>query len=165
MAREPSSNGAQGGAGAASDAPEMPPIVIGAQYIKDLSFENPLGPDALAQLTEAPEVGIEIRTNVRNLSDNAYEVTLLIRGEAVANEKTVFIVELTYGGIITVNNVPEESIEPILSIDAPRHLFPFARSIIANLTRDGGFPPMMINPIDFAALYLQQHEGEFEEVE
>lgn len=165
MSEEPSSNGAQGAADAASDSPEMPPIVIGAQYIKDLSFENPLGPDALAQLTEAPEVGIEIRTNVRNLAENTYEVTLLIRGEAVANEKTVFIVELTYGGIITVSNVPEESIEPILSIDAPRHLFPFARSIIANLTRDGGFPPMMINPIDFAALYLQQHEGEFEEVE
>lgn len=132
-------------------------IVIGAQYIKDLSFENPLGPEALATLTQAPSVEIEVTTNVRNLDDTNFEVVLLVRGEAKADDKTVFIVELTYGGIVTVSGVAEESMQPVLAIDAPRHLFPFARAIIANVTRDGGFPPVMINPIDFAALYVQQH--------
>lgn len=144
---------------------ETPPLVIGAQYIKDLSFENPLGPEALAMLTEAPAVEIEINTNVRHLEETTYEVTLFLRGEAKADDKTVFIAELTYGGIVSVNNVPEESIHPILAIDAPRHLFPFARAIIANVTRDGGFPPMMINPIDFASLYMQQFGDEMENAE
>ena len=142
----------------------LPPVVIGAQYIKDLSFENPLGPEALASLTEAPNVAIEVNTNVRHLGENTFEVVLLLRGEATADEKTVFIIELTYGGIVSINNVPEESVQPVLAIDAPRHLFPFARAIIANVTRDGGFPPVMINPIDFAALFLQQHGDAVEEV-
>lgn len=145
-------------AGNGADAEQGgPPMVIAAQYIKDLSFENPLGPEALASLAEAPNVEIEINTNVRPLADKTYEVTLLMRGEAKASDKTIFIVELTYGGVIQIGDLPEETIEPVLYIDAPRHLFPFARSIIANVTRDGGFPPMMINPIDFATLYLQQN--------
>ena len=78
---------------------------------------------------------------------------MFIRGEAKSEDKTVFIVELTYGGIVTISNVPEENIQPLLLIETPRHLFPFARSIVANVTRDGGFPPLLINPMDFEALY------------
>ncbi len=139
------------------DADDPPGLMIGAQYIKDLSFENPQGPEILASLGESPQVSIEVHTNARALGDDVHEVTLFIRGEAETDGKTVFIVELTYGGIITVNVADPEIVKPILLIEAPRHLFPFARAIVANVTRDGGFPPLMINPLDFAGMYLEQH--------
>lgn len=132
---------------------DLPPIMIGAQYIKDLSFENPQGPEVLVSISDSPQVNIDVNTSARALADDVYEVALFIRGEAKSENKTVFIVELTYGGIITLNNVPEENIQPLLLIEAPRHLFPFARNIVANVTRDGGFPPLLINPMDFVALY------------
>ncbi len=144
-------------AAATNDADELPALMIGAQYIKDLSFENPQGPEVLASIQENPQVNIEVHTNARDLGENVHEVTLFVRGEAESDGKTVFIVELTYGGIITVNVTDEESIKPILLIEAPRHLFPFARAIVANVTRDGGFPPLLINPLDFAGIYLEQH--------
>ena len=144
-------------AAATNDADELPALMIGAQYIKDLSFENPQGPEVLASIQENPQVNIEVHTNARDLGENVHEVTLFVRGEAESDGKTVFIVELTYGGIITVNVTDEESIKPILLIEAPRHLFPFARAIVANVTRDGGFPPLLINPLDFAGMYLEQH--------
>ena len=136
---------------------ETPGLMIGAQYIKDLSFENPQGPEFLASLQETPQVSIEVHTNARSLGGNAHEVTLLIRGEAETDGQTVFIVELTYGGIITVNVAESEIIKPLLLIEAPRHLFPFARAIVANITRDGGFPPLLIDPLDFAGMYMEQH--------
>ena len=136
---------------------ETPGLMIGAQYIKDLSFENPQGPEFLASLQETPQVSIEVHTNARSLGSSAHEVTLLIRGEAETDGKTVFIVELTYGGIITVNVADPEIIKPLLLIEAPRHLFPFARAIVANITRDGGFPPLLIDPLDFAGMYIEQH--------
>ena len=136
---------------------ETPGLMIGAQYIKDLSFENPQGPEFLASLQETPQVSIEVHTNARSLGGNAHEVTLLIRGEAETDGQTVFIVELTYGGIITVNVAESEIIKPLLLIEAPRHLFPFARAIVANITRDGGFPPLLIDPLDFAGMYIEQH--------
>lgn len=140
----------------AEDGAGQPPMMIGAQYIKDLSFENPQGPEVLATISDMPTVEIEINTGARNLSPDVYEVTLLIRGEARSDDTTVFIIELTYGGIITLNDVPEESVEPVLLIEGARHLFPFARSIISNVTRDGGLPPLLINPIDFVALYSER---------
>ena len=142
---------------ATGDAAPVAPMVIAAQYIKDLSFESPLGAAALSGLDQAPHVSVEVNTSIRDLGDNNYELTLFLRGEANADEKVIFIAELTYGGIITLNNVPEDAVRPVLLIDGARHLFPFARSIIANITRDGGFVPLMINPIDFAAMYVQQH--------
>ena len=157
MSDEPQTNGSDPEAGAPIDENEAPPIMIGAQYIKDLSFENPQGPDVLTVLEQSPEVNIEVNTSARPLGDNVYEVTLFIRGEAVIDSKPVFIVELTYGGVASTNNVAEEDLQPLLLIEVPRHLFPFARSVIANVTRDGGFPPLMINPFDFALLYFQQH--------
>ena len=130
-------------------------LAIGAQYIKDLSFENPLGPEGLAKLTENPKVEVEVNTSARLLAESAYEVSLFIRAEAQSGDATAFIVELTYGGIVIVGDVAEEDIQPLVLIEGPRHLFPFARSVVANVTRDGGFPPMMIDPIDFAALYME----------
>jgi preprotein translocase subunit SecB len=143
---------------AAADAGgQAAPMVIAAQYIKDLSFENPMGAEAMSGLSEAPNVTIEVNTSTRHIQGNNHEVTLFMRGEAKASDRTIFIVELTYAGVVTLNNVPEEAVQPVLLIDATRHLFPFARAVLANVTRDGGFVPLMVNPIDFAAMYVQQH--------
>ncbi len=143
--------------GAGEDEAAQAPLMIGAQYIKDLSFENPLGAETAAGLSENPSVSVEVNTSARPIAEDAFEVSLFIRGEAAAAEKTVFIIELTYGGIVVVGAAPEEDIRPLVLIEGPRHLFPFARAVVANTTRDGGFPPLMIGPIDFAALYFENH--------
>ena len=146
------------GTGNGADTEEQadgPQLVVGPQYICDLSFENPLGPEGLAKPTENPKVEVEVNTSARLLAESAYEVSLFIRAEAQSGDATAFIVELTYGGIVIVGDVAEEDIQPLVLIEGPRHLFPFARSVVANVTRDGGFPPMMIDPIDFAALYME----------
>lgn len=149
-------NGAEGMAEEEGEA-MGPPILIGAQYIKDLSFENPQGHETLAALSQSPEVNVEVKTGSRELAEDAYEVSLFIRGEARVGDTSVFIVELTYAGIVQVNNLPAEAKRPIVLIEGPRHLFPFARNVVAGVVRDGGFPPLMINPLDFAQLYMEQH--------
>mgnify|MGYP001276347830 CR=1 FL=1 len=137
---------------------ENAPFMIGAQYVKDLSFENPKGIETLSAVQHPPEVGVDVNTNARPLGeDGMFEVTVFIRAEASIEDKTVFIIELTYAGIVQVSGVPEEDVKAIVLIEGPRHLFPFARSIVSNAVRDGGFQPLLINPIDFAALYIEQH--------
>jgi preprotein translocase subunit SecB len=135
----------------------QPQIGIESQYIKDLSFENPVGPGAPEIVAQSPEVSVEVTTSARALDDGKYEVALVIRGEAKIPETTVFIVELTYAGVLTISDVPEDAIGPILLIEGARLLFPFARNIVADVSRDGGFPPLFINPIDFVQLYREQH--------
>ena len=144
--------------------PEMagpaPQIGIDAQYIKDLSFENPLGAGAPTALQKQPQVEVEVTTSARTMAEGQYEDCLIVRGQAAADGNTFFIVELTYAGIISLANVPEDAIEPVLLIEGARLLFPFARNIVADVTRDGGFPPLFLAPIDFIALYRQQHLDE-----
>ena len=135
----------------------QPQIGIEVQFIKDLSFENPVGSNATSMITQTPEVNVEVSTNARPLEGGKYEVSIIIRGEAKTSESTVFIVELTYAGVLTISNAPQDAIGPILLIEGARLLFPFARNIVADVTRDGGFPPLLINPIDFAQLYRDQH--------
>lgn len=135
----------------------QPNILIEAQYIKDLSYENLAGPNSVALAEQSPEVNIEVNTSARNLEENKYEVTLVIRGEAKSAENTIFILELTYAGALEVTNAPKDAIGPILLIEGARLLFPFARNIVADVSRDGGFPPLFINPIDFVQLYRDQH--------
>ena len=134
------------------------PFMIGAQYIKDLSFENPRGIETLSSMQQNPEVSVDVSTNARQIGQQGmYEVSLFVRAEASLKDQPVFIVELTYAGIVQVTGVPEEQVKPLVLIEGPRHLFPYARSIVSNAVRDGGFPPLMINPIDFGALYVEQH--------
>lgn len=135
----------------------QPQIGVESQFIKDLSFENPIGPNAAEMISQTPEVNVEVSTNARALEGEKYEVVIVIRGEAKTPETTVFIVELTYAGILTISNAPQDAIGPILLIEGARLLFPFARNIVADVSRDGGFPPLLINPIDFAQLYRDQH--------
>ena len=153
MLIENSANGADENAGEGSI-----PFMIGAQYIKDLSFENPRGIETLSAIQQNPDVGVDVSTNARPIGEEGmFEVSVFIRAEASLEDAPVFIVELTYSGIVQVSGVPEDDVKPIVLIEGPRHLFPFARTIISNAVRDGGFPPLLINPIDFAALFIEQH--------
>lgn len=152
----PMENGANG----ADENGEMDgvPFMIGAQYIKDFSFENPRGVETLSAIQQNPDVSVDVSTNARAIGEEGmFEVLLFIRAEATVEDNPVFIVELTYGGVVQVGGIPEEEIKPVVLIEGPRHLFPFARSIVSNAVRDGGFPPLLINPIDFGALYVEQH--------
>jgi preprotein translocase subunit SecB len=132
------------------------PIVVRAQYLKDLSFESPGAPGTLSTMSEEPEVNINVNVEAQKLSDNDYEVALHLDVTANHNEQTIFIVEVVYAGLFTLTGVPEEAIQPVVLVEAPRLLFPFARNIVADATREGAFPPLMIQPVDFVGLY-QQH--------
>ena len=140
-----------------AEGADAPRIGIEAQYIKDLSFENPMGPVSAAAVQNNPEVSIEVTTSARTVSEGRYEVCLIIHGKAMQKDSAVFIIELTYGAVIELANVPDDAVQPILLIEGARLLFPFARNIVADVTRDGGFPPLFLQPIDFMQLYRDQH--------
>ena len=142
--------------------PENAPVgmFINAQYLKDLSFENPNPLESFKQSQEKPNIQVNVNTVVKKLPENAYEVTLDIKTEGKIKDKVAFIAEFSYAGIFSLNKIPPEHEKPILLIEAPRMLFPFARNILAETTRDGGYPPLMLNPIDFNALYQKQLEKE-----
>ena len=136
----------------------LPTIQINAQYVKDLSFEAPALPFAMAEMKTAPKINIDIDVKVNKASgENIYIVDLITSINAVKSDdgKTLFLCELTYGGLVTLN-LPKEQVEPVLLIEIPHLLFPYVRSIIANITRESGLPPLQINPIDFASLYREK---------
>jgi len=136
---------------------QMPPLVVNGQYIKDLSFEIPGAPGIFSQLTQAPDIPIQVDIRINKLAENAFEVILKIKIDATFQGKPVFILELDYAGVFTVN-APPEHLEPLLTIEAARLLFPFARSIVADLTRDGGLPPLVMQPVDFVQVYRSRLE-------
>jgi preprotein translocase subunit SecB len=139
-----------------TDASHLSPeISIEAQYIKDLSFENPIAPRAPADKS-APEINVEVTTGARPIGDGFHETTLLIRAEATSGGSPLFILELTYGSVMKVSGIPDEAINAVLLTEGARLIFPFARNIIADVTRDGGFPPLFLQPIDFIDLYNNQ---------
>lgn len=146
-------------------APDMP-INILAQYVRDLSFENPLAPDSLRSDQQQPEMDINIGMDARKIPDdntpNLYEVVLNLRAAAMRGEDPVFVVELQYGIAVVLNGVPEENHHPLLLIEVPRLAFPYARQIISDTTTQGGYPPLILNPIDFQALYMERFKDEIE---
>ena len=135
---------------------EAPSMNVLAQYIKDLSFENPHAPHSLRPRDKQPEINININVNANPLSETDFEVELKLEAAAGADADTMFNVELTYGGVFRLENIPQEAIAPAILIECPRMLFPFARQIVADATRNGGFPPLLIDPVDFAALFQQR---------
>jgi preprotein translocase subunit SecB len=138
--------------------PQMPPqLSVVAQYIKDLSFENPNAPKSLAG-SQQPQIAIQINVNARPTVDNDVEVELALNGKAEANGSVLFNFELLYGGVFRIRNVPQDSMNALVLIECPRLLFPFAREIIANTVRNGGFPPLLLDPVDFVSLYRQRME-------
>ncbi len=149
MAESTTGNGDAGGQS------NLPPLSITLQYVKDFSFENPRAPHSFGNLSPAPEIAVDINVEVHRIQANVFEVVLNIRARAARGEDVFFIVELAYAGICVVGNVPQQHVQPLVTIEGPRLLFPFARGIIADAVRDGGFPPLLINPIDFAKLYQQ----------
>ncbi|CDN56311.1 Protein-export protein SecB [Neorhizobium galegae bv. officinalis bv. officinalis str. HAMBI 1141] len=135
---------------------ETPSLNILAQYTKDLSFENPGAPRSLQARDKAPAININVNVNANPLSDADFDVILTLNAEAKEGDKIVFAAELVYGGVFRITGFPQEHMLPLLFIECPRLLFPFARQIIADVTRNGGFPPLMIDPIDFAQMFTQR---------
>jgi len=146
------------------------PLVVNIQYVKDMSFEVPNAPRIFTMLRTQPQVQINLDVQARRITEgqSAFEVLLVIRAEAHEQQataangeapvaptapQTVFVAELTYAGVFTLNNVPDNQVEPMLLVECPRLLFPYARNILADVTRDGGFPPVLLQPVDFVALW------------
>jgi preprotein translocase subunit SecB len=138
------------------NAPTAPSLNVLGQYVKDFSFENPNAPRSLMQLAKPPAINIQINVNAKPMSETDFEVELKIEGKAENEGTMLFSIELVYAGVFRVQNVPAENLHPIVLIECPRLLFPFARQIVSDAVRDGGFPPMMLDPVDFAALYRQR---------
>jgi preprotein translocase subunit SecB len=143
------------GNGARQEAAAPPQLNVLAQYIKDLSFENPNAPGSLAPQPQPPQINIQINVGANSIAEHDFEVTLTVEGKAENAGKMIFSFELVYGGVFRLVNMPQENLSPMLLIECPRLLFPFAREIIATSVRDGGFPPLMLDPVDFVGLYRQ----------
>jgi preprotein translocase subunit SecB len=141
--------------GPAPAANQPPQLSVVAQYIKDFSFENPNAPQSL-QVTSQPQIGIQINVDAKPLSETDVEVTLKLDGKAELAGNLMFRFELAFAGVFRIQNVPPESMNPIVLIECPRLLFPFAREIIATTVRNGGFPPLLLDPVDFVALFRQK---------
>jgi preprotein translocase subunit SecB len=150
-----------------SDQPDQPaatpnagagqlPITVKTQYVKDLSFENPKAPQSLQAMQATPSIQISVNVGAQHLAEQDYEVTIVINAEAKTGEETLFVVELTYAGVFGLGQVAPEHVRPLLLIEGPRLLFPFARNVVAHATREGGFPPLLIQPVDFVELYRRE---------
>lgn len=155
MANQPEDKNAPAGAGATGNGTQ-PTLNVLTQYVKDLSFESPGAPASLRGREKAPGININVNVNANPLSQTEYDVTLALTAKATIDEEVLFNVELLYGGVFRVEGFPQEHMLPLLFIECPRLLFPFARQIIADSTRNGGFPPLMIDPIDFAQMFQQR---------
>ena len=136
-------------------ADSAPQIALISQYVKDLSFENPNAP-AVYQWQDQPQIDVQFNIGAEKVGDEVIEIALKIDVKAVAPQGTAFAVELLYAAIFGMRNVPEDQVQPFMLAEAPRLIFPFARRVLADAIRDGGFPPLLLDPIDFGALYLQQ---------
>lgn len=133
------------------------PLLNGlAQYTRDLSFENPNAPRSLTPQEKAPQISIQVNVGAQQLSETDFEVELKLEGNAKVDNDTLFAFDLTYCGIFRAQNIPAEDLHPVIMIECPRLLFPFARQIVADAVRGGGFPPLYVDPIDFAALYRER---------
>lgn len=147
---EANGNGAGATAAPQGQAPSLNAMV---QFIKDFSFENPNAPRSLGPQEQAPNISINVNVNAKQLAEADFEVNIVLDGSAGEGAGTLFKFELDYAGIFRLHNIPDEQQHPVVMIECPRLLFPFARQIIADAVRNGGFPPLYLDPIDFAALY------------
>lgn len=139
----------------AGDQPAAPSIRVMGQYVKDLSFENPSAPESLRQGAQ-PNIALSVDVRARGLDAETFEVELVISADAKGDSTSLFIAELTYAGLFQIRNLDDRARDAFLLIECPRIIFPFARRILSDATRDGGFPPLMLEPIDFSALYRQK---------
>lgn len=136
------------------------PLQVHAQYIRDISFENPNAPQSLRGGQDSPKMDIAFNMDARNLEDDKaealYEVALKVTANATRGDQTVFIAEIEYGAVVELSQVPEDKHHPLLLIEVPRMMFPFVRQIMSDVTQNGGYPPLMLNPVDFSQIYMQK---------
>jgi preprotein translocase subunit SecB len=144
------------GNGDAAQADSAPSINVMVQYTKDFSFENPNAPRSLGPQEKPPNISIQVNVNAKQIAETDFEVNILLEGSAGEGAAVLFKFELDYAGLFRLRNIPQNDIHPIVMIECPRLLFPFARQIIADAVRGGGFPPLFIDPIDFAMLYRKR---------
>ena len=146
---------AKSGEGFKGQESKGPEVRILAQYIKDLSFENPNAPKSFQNKTN-PNINVNINVNAQTIGNGEFVISLQITAEAFCEKNILFNVELTYAGVFKIDGIPKEQLHPYLLIECPRILFPFARHVIFEATRDGGYPPLMLDPIDFTKLYKKK---------
>jgi preprotein translocase subunit SecB len=139
----------------ANGADNQPQVGVLSQYVKDLSFENPNAP-AIYQVQGQPKLDVQFNIGATTVGEDVHEVVLKVEARADVEGQALYLIELSYAGLFGLRNIPEEHLQPFLLAEAPRILFPFARRVLADAVRDGGFPPLMLEPIDFGALYMQQ---------
>ena len=150
-------NTTNGGPSADPQAQQTAPSInVLGQYVKDFSFENPHAPRSLQPNQQQPAINIQINVSVGQLAPTDYEVSLKLEGKAENAGQVLFAFDLTFAGVFRIQNVPQEHVQPIVMIECPRLLFPFAREIIATAVRNGGFAPLLLDPVDFVALYQQR---------
>jgi len=137
-------------------AQSLPQLSILSQYIKSFSFRSPDAPRSLAPDQVQPAIQIQINVGVQQLADSDYEISLKLDGKADSAGTVLFAFDLTFAGVFRLQNIPKESLQPVVMIECPRLLFPFAREIVATAVRNGGFPPLLLDPVDFVALYQQR---------
>lgn len=148
------------GSGNTASGPDAPPFQaqVVAQYVKDLSFENPDIANLINGPGENPNMKLEINVNARRTGDDTYESAIDFRAHTTNQSGTIYILELVYAGLFRIKSLPEQALEPFLLINCPTLIFPFLRRIVADVTREGGFPPLMLDPIDFAGLFMQRQK-------
>lgn len=146
----------EGAANTGNGNTQQPTLNVLAQYVKDFSFESPGAPNSLRGRDKAPGININVNVNANPMTDKQFDVNLTLNAKAAFDKEVLFNVELVYGGVFRIDGFPQEHMLPLLFIECPRLLFPFARQIIADATRNGGFPPLMLDPIDFAQMFQQK---------
>ncbi|MCG7348611.1 protein-export chaperone SecB [Sphingomonas sp. ACRSK] len=139
----------------ANGADTQPQVGVLSQYVKDLSFENPNAP-GIYQVQGQPKLDVQFNIGATTVGEDVHEVVLKIEARADVEGQALYLIELSYAGLFGLRNIPDEHLQPFLLAEAPRIIFPFARRVLADAVRDGGFPPLMLEPIDFGALYMQQ---------
>ncbi len=149
-------NPAQNQAG--KQQPQQPPILINTQYISDLSLEIPHAPEIFRNMNQVPNVNVNVDVNAKHMHDNFFNVELSVAMDGDVGQEKLFILELKYAAVVALN-VPQEHVEPILLVEIPRLLFPFARNVVTNCLVEGGLPPFMLNPIDFVAMYQNRKKA------
>ena len=154
---EPSDNGKVGNPLVGAAGPPLQVRVVG-QYIKDLSFENPNIRKLIGGPGEKPSLRVEVNVNATKMQDKIYESAIEFKAEATSQAGVIYDLELAYAGLFEIQSIPEQALEPFLLINCPALLFPFLRRLVADLTREGGFPPLLLDPIDFAGLFVQRQQ-------
>ena len=138
-----------------ANAQTAPSFNLIGQYIRDMSFENPGAPGSIMLGGPNPNFNVGINVGVKKQADDVYAVEITLNAKAEREKNVLFNVELIYGGVFRMKNIPENQLAPLLLVECPRLIFPFARQVLASITQQGGFPPLMMEPVDFNAIYLQ----------